>query len=179
MEDHDRVRSAARAAARDKASSPYRKEDRNVRRSWASAIAISLFEVIVGVHLTGDPTAPWWMVWGWWIVLAVSLLSLVIFKPFVSRIRRRNDLLAREQVFQVRRLDPAADPVGFGMGALHDAYQHPSLPGQPLDRESALAGAIFAIAQVHETIDEIDRATPKGKLFGTEMPDVTPKEWKR
>jgi hypothetical protein len=154
--DEERL-SKATAAGKRASSSPYEKQAKSSAGTSIWRLGTFVFQVVVAVWLARHG-APWWMVWGWWAMLAVSWALALVFGPFASKLKRRKMLLAREQVHRVRQLD-AADPVGLGLGHLFDAD-----PG--LDRLSVEAGVRFALARVNAVLDEVDAATPEPSLFG-------------
>lgn len=161
MNDQERLKKAT-AAGRRPTTSPYESEARlaPVAKLW---VAISyVFEVVIAVWL-GRHDAPWPMVWGWWALICVSLLTVLVFSPMARKIKRRKMLMAREQVHRVRQLD-ASDPVALGLGHLFDADPE-------LDHLSVEAGVRFALARVNTVIDEVDAATPEPSFLGHTIGD--------
>lgn len=158
--DEERLRKAAAAGKR--AASPYEKQAKTSGAWKMWSVGVYAFEVAIALWL-GRNGAPWWMTWGWWVLIAISALIVVVFTPLANKVKRRHMLLAREQVHRVRQLD-ASDPVGLGLGHLFDAD-----PG--LDRLSAEAGVRFALAAVNGVLDEVDRSTPEPSLFGQTIGD--------
>jgi hypothetical protein len=150
------------AAAGKRASSPYEKQAKTggMWKVWTAGVYV--FEVAIALWL-GRHGAPWWMTWGWWALIVVSGLLVLVFTPATNKFKRRKMLLAREQVHQVRQLD-ASDPVALGLGHLFDAD-----PG--LDRLSVEAGVRFTLARVNTVMDEVDASTPAPTLFGATFDD--------
>lgn len=156
MQHDDRLNKAAEAGRRA-TTSPYRRDEKtsaSVHLYWLASYILIGF---AAARVDG------WLSWALWIHLALSVSTVLVFRKFAARIRRRKNLLAREQVYQVRQLD-ATNPVAFGLGHLFDVD-----PG--LDKVSAEAGTRFAIARVNAVFDEVEAATPKPTLWGHTLND--------
>jgi hypothetical protein len=149
-------------AAGKRAASPYEKQAKTAGMTKVWVAAVYVFEVAVALWL-GDHDAPWWMVWGYWALIAFVVAANLVFRPLGNKVKRRHMLLAREQVHQVRQLD-ASDPVGLGLGHLFDA-------DPDLDHVSAEAGVRFALARVNSVLDEVDKSTPEPSLWGYTIGD--------
>lgn len=152
----------ATAAGKRASASPYNKDAKTSGMWKVWTLAVYVFYVAVALWLSRHG-APWWMTWGYWSLILVTALTVLAFRPFANKLKRRKMLLAREQVHQVRQLD-ASDPVGLGLGLLFDAD-----PG--LDRLSAEAGIRFALARVHAVLDEVEAATPEPTFWGHTIGD--------
>jgi hypothetical protein len=154
--------SKATAAGKRAGPSPYEKQAKTngMWKVWTAGVYV--FYVAVALWL-GRHDAPWWMVWGFWFLIAFIALTRLVFGSFADKAKRRKMLLAREQVHRVRQLD-ASDPVALGLGHLFDAD-----PG--LDRLSVEAGVRFTLARVNTVMDEVDAATPEPTLFGQTIGD--------
>jgi hypothetical protein len=152
----ERLKRAAQAGKKATAS-PYEKQAKasGMTKVWTATIYV--FETYIALWL-GRNDAPWWVVWGFWALLCIGILTTLFLAPLAGKIKRRQMLLAREQVHRVRQLDPA-DPVTLGLGHLFDAD-----PG--LDRLSAEAGMRFTLARVNAVLDEVEAATPKPSMWG-------------
>lgn len=157
----ERLRKAADAGKRATAS-PYEQQAKTSGMTKLWTATVYAFEIAIALWL-GRHGAPWWMVWGWWLLIVVSGLMVLVFTPLTNKVKRRKMLLAREQVHRVRQLD-AADPVSLGLGHLFDAD-----PG--LDRLSAEAGVRFALARVNAVLDEVEKTTPEPSLWGHQIKD--------
>ena len=145
-------RLAKASAAGKRAVSPYEKQAKTSGMWKVYSAAVYAFEVAIALWL-GRHGAPWWMTWGWWLLIVASGLIALVFTPFANKLKRRKMLLAREQVHRVRQLD-ASNPVALGLGHLFDAD-----PG--LDRLSAEAGVRFALSCVNAVLDEVEHSTPE------------------
>lgn len=161
MSTEERLNKATAAGKRASAS-PYEKQAKTggMWKVWTAGVYV--FDVAIALWL-GRHGAPWWMTWGFWALIVVTALTVLAFRPFATKLKRRKMLLAREQVHRVRQLD-AADPVSLGLGHLFDAD-----PG--LDRLSAEAGIRFALARVNAVLDEVDAATPEPTFWGYKLGD--------
>lgn len=160
MSTEERLSKAAAAGKR--ASSPYEKQAKSGGAYKVWLVGMYAFKVAVALWL-GRHGAPWWMVWGWWALIVIGALLVLVLHPYANKVKRRKMLLAREQVHRVRQLD-AADPVALGLGHLFDAD-----PG--LDRLSAEAGIRFALARVNAVLDEVEASTPEPTFFGYTIDD--------
>jgi len=152
----------ATAAGKRAGASPYEKQAKTRGMSKVWTAAIFAFKVAIALWL-GRHGAPWWMTWGWWALIAISELLMLVFTPLVTKLKRRKMLLAREQVHQVRQLD-ASDPVALGLGHLFDA-------DPDLDWVAVEAGVRFALARVNAVLDEVDASTPEPSLWGYKIGD--------
>lgn len=151
MSADERLRKAAEAGKRASAS-PYEKQAKTSGFTRLYLLAECTVTAFAAVRTDG------WLSAALWLLFAANLTMNLVFWPLANKIKRRQQLLAKEQVHQVRQLD-AADPVALGLGHLFDADPN-------LDHVSAEAGVRFALARVNAVLDEVEASTPKPSLWG-------------